>query len=259
MTGAPDIPFAPTSAPTRPEDPAASDAAPDPTARPPARRGKRASGKAAASLPGLRHEVAAGAPALLVAGIDEAGRGPLAGPVMAAAVVLPPWKTRPELPAALAAINDSKALTRGRRAILFDAIQETCDVGVGQASVAEIDAVNILNATFLAMVRAVERLPNPAAHALIDGNRVPPGLTCPGTAIIGGDGLSASIAAASIIAKVTRDRIMWALADAFPAYSWQTNVGYPSKAHWAAIRRHGVTPHHRLSFASLSEQKALEV
>ncbi len=176
-----------------------------------------------------------------VCGIDEAGRGPWAGPVVAAAVVLAPNS----IPHGL---NDSKKLTAKRREALFDQIRETAQVGVGITDVAEIDQINILQATYLAMRRAISDLPVTPAHALIDGNRLPPDLPCPAEAIVKGDSRSLSIAAASIIAKVTRDRIMVALSQQFPGYGWERNAGYGVKAHSDALKRLGVTPHHRVSF-----------
>ena len=176
-----------------------------------------------------------------VCGIDEAGRGPWAGPVVASAVILNPAHI-PE------GLNDSKKLTAKRRDALFEAINEVAQVGVGIATVQEIDEINILQATFLAMRRAVEALPQPPAYALIDGNKVPPHLMCEAEAIVKGDGRSVSIAAASIIAKVTRDRIMVTLAQQFPGYGWERNAGYGVKAHQEGLNRLGVTPHHRVSF-----------
>ena len=178
---------------------------------------------------------------LPVCGVDEAGRGPWAGPVVAGAVIL----DRSCVPAGL---NDSKKLTAKRRDVLFDLITDTALVGVGIANVQEIDEVNILQATFLAMRRAVENLPQGPSHALIDGNKIPPGLNCESQAIVKGDGRSLSIAAASIIAKVTRDRIMVSLAQQFPGYGWERNAGYGVKAHQEGLQRLGVTPHHRVSF-----------
>lgn len=178
---------------------------------------------------------------LPVCGIDEAGRGPWAGPVVASAVILNPAAI-PE------GLNDSKKLTAKRRDALFDAINTVAQVGVGIATVQEIDEVNILQATFLAMRRAVEALPNPPAYALIDGNKIPPRLSCDAEAIVKGDGRSVSIAAASIVAKVTRDRIMVTLAQQFPGYGWERNAGYGVKAHQEGLNRLGVTPHHRVSF-----------
>ncbi|HXC56414.1 MAG TPA: ribonuclease HII [Rhizomicrobium sp.] len=177
-----------------------------------------------------------------VAGIDEAGRGPLAGPVVAAAVIL----NRARIPKGL---NDSKQLSAERRDelyahILFSAIA----VGVGEASVDEIDLINIRQATHMAMARAVRALAFPPAFALVDGNDAP-ALPCPCDTIIEGDGKSVSIAAASIVAKVTRDRMMAALHDVHPDYGWITNKGYGTPEHLSALSRHGPTHHHRRSFA----------
>ena len=176
-----------------------------------------------------------------VAGVDEAGRGPWAGPVVAAAVILDPTR----LPMS---IDDSKRLTALRRAALHDLIREVAEVGVGRASVEEIDAMNIAQATALAMRRAVAALPLAPEVALIDGAHVPPGLPCPARALVGGDGLSLAVAAASIVAKVTRDRIMSDLAREHPGYGWERNAGYGVPEHAAALRRLGVTLHHRRSF-----------
>ena len=160
---------------------------------------------------------------------------------MAAAVVLDRGRIPPGL-------DDSKKLTPRRRAALFDAVRASAAVGVGIASVGEIDALNILRANDLAMLRAIEALQPAPGAALIDGNRVPPGLPCRAWALVGGDGRSLSIAAASIIAKVTRDRIMEELAGAHPGYGWERNRGYGTPEHRAALIRLGVTPHHRRSF-----------
>jgi ribonuclease HII len=176
-----------------------------------------------------------------VAGVDEVGRGPLAGPVTAAAVVLDPAR----LPDGL---NDSKVLSARRRADLLVQIMATAEVSVAHASVAEIDALNILRASHLAMERAIAGLPRPPDHVLVDGNLIPRGLHLPAQAIIKGDALCLSIAAASIVAKITRDAIMWDLAQQFPGYGWETNAGYPSKSHRLALQNLGVTPHHRRSF-----------
>jgi ribonuclease HII len=178
--------------------------------------------------------------AQVIAGVDEVGRGPLAGPVTAAAVVLDPA----HLPEGL---NDSKKLGLLQRERLFDAIMETAQVSVAHASVEEIDDLNILYASHLAMERAVAGL-GPICHALIDGNMIPKALGCPATAVVKGEGRSLSIAAASIIAKVTRDRIMVDLAQQYPGYGWEKNAGYPTKLHRAALETLGVTPHHRRSF-----------
>jgi ribonuclease HII len=181
-----------------------------------------------------------------VCGIDEAGRGPLAGPVIAAAVVL---DQRHAKRIAALGLDDSKKLSAAKREALFAALPEVAQIGVGQASVEEIDALNILRATFLAMRRAVEALPLAPAHILVDGNLAPPELApLPVTPLVGGDGKSLSIAAASIVAKVTRDRIMTALAETHPHYGWARNSGYGTAAHRAAIARHGFTAHHRRSF-----------
>ena len=179
----------------------------------------------------------------LVAGIDEAGRGPLAGPVVAAAVVLP------DDPAQVpSGIDDSKALAPARRAELCDALRQTALIGVGIASVFEIDFHNILQATLMAMARAVMSLPLAPGLALVDGNQLP-NIPCPARAVVGGDRTSLSIAAASVIAKVTRDRIMEGLAAAHPAYGWEHNRGYATAEHRRAIRAVGITLHHRRSFA----------
>ena len=178
---------------------------------------------------------------LRIAGVDEVGRGPLAGPVTAAAVVL-------DLAALPDGLNDSKKLTPRRRAALELALGETAQVAVAHASVEEIDAINILRASHLAMARAIAAL-NPAPDfLLIDGKLIPAGLTLPARAVVGGDALSVSISAASIMAKTCRDRLMVDLAQQHPGYGWETNAGYPSKSHREALRNLGVTPHHRRSF-----------
>ncbi len=179
--------------------------------------------------------------ARFVAGVDEVGRGPLAGPVTAAAVILDVGNV-PE------GLNDSKKLTAKARDRLFDEIMETAQVSVAHASVDEIDALNILYASHLAMKRAVDGLPHTPCHALIDGNMIPKALTCPATSLVKGDARSLSIAAASIVAKVVRDRIMVDLAQQHPGYGWEKNAGYPTKAHKVALENLGVTPHHRRSF-----------
>lgn len=176
-----------------------------------------------------------------VCGVDEVGRGPWAGPVMAAAVILDPVY----LPAGL---NDSKKLSAARREALFEQIHANAIVSVGAATVAEIDEINILQATFLAMRRAVVGLATPPAFALIDGNKIPLGLPCEARAIVKGDSLSLSIAAASIIAKVTRDQLMCDLSATHQGYGWETNMGYGTKAHQEGLKRLGVTAHHRVSF-----------
>lgn len=176
-----------------------------------------------------------------VAGVDEAGRGPWAGPVVAAAVIL----DENHIPSGL---NDSKKLNEARREQLYPHIYETSQVGVGIISVEDIDQSNILKATMVAMAQAISNLPSPPAIALIDGNRCPPELDCPSQALVKGDQLSLSISAASIIAKVTRDRIMHAMALEFPQYGFEKHKGYGTKAHQQALTDHGVTPHHRRSF-----------
>ena len=192
-------------------------------------------------IPDFTHETDAHARGVpFVAGVDEAGRGPLAGPVVAAAVILNPARIPPGL-------NDSKALTARARDHLYDALHDLAEVSVGEASVAEIDHLNILRASHLAMARAVAGLRAPGL-VLVDGNLIPPGLPCPAQAIVGGDARVLSIAAASIIAKVTRDRIMVDLAQQFPVYGWGRNMGYPTAMHRKALLDFGVTPHHRRSF-----------
>lgn len=177
----------------------------------------------------------------VVVGVDEVGRGPLAGPVTAAAVRLDPARIPPGL-------NDSKALTAARREALFAAIKDMAEVSVAHASVDEIDSLNILRASHLAMERAVTGLVTNADHALIDGNMIPRALSCSAEAVVKGDARCLSIAAASIIAKVTRDRIMVDLAQQHPGYGWEVNAGYPTPAHLRALLDFGITPHHRRSF-----------
>ncbi|MDP2619683.1 MAG: ribonuclease HII [Hyphomicrobiales bacterium] len=181
----------------------------------------------------------------LVCGIDEAGRGPWAGPVVAAAVILDPGA----LPDGL---NDSKLLSAADRERLFGLIAARARIGVGVASREEVDAVNVLQATFRAMARAFAALSLAPAAALIDGNRAPD-LPCPARTLVRGDCLSASLAAASIVAKVTRDRMMVALAQECPGYGWERNKGYGTPEHAAALDRLGVTCHHRLSFEPVRE------
>lgn len=179
--------------------------------------------------------------ALIIAGVDEVGRGPLCGPVTAAAVRLFAGR----IPAGL---NDSKQLSLAMRERLFDDLAEMAQVSVAHATVAEIDEINILRASHLAMMRAVAGLPEVPDYLLIDGNQLPRGLTLPAQAVVKGDAKSLSIAAASIVAKVTRDRIMVDLAQQYPGYGWEKNAGYPTKAHLAALLNLGVTPVHRRSF-----------
>ncbi|SHF59598.1 RNase HII [Litoreibacter ascidiaceicola] len=175
-----------------------------------------------------------------IAGTDEVGRGPLAGPVVAAAVILDPSNI-PE------GLNDSKKISAKKRDVLFDVIRSCARFCVAEASVEEIDELNIYHASHLAMCRAVEGL-GAVDHVLVDGNKIPREMVPPATAIVKGDGKSQSIAAASILAKVTRDRHMDALAQQYPGYGWDKNAGYPTKGHISALIELGVTPHHRRSF-----------
>ncbi|NLY92245.1 MAG: ribonuclease HII [Firmicutes bacterium] len=177
----------------------------------------------------------------LIAGVDEAGRGPLAGPVVAAAAVIPPGIFIPYL-------NDSKKLTASQRSSVYQKILALkIPYGIGQASVGEIDRLNILGASRLAMMRAVRNLPVQPDFLLIDGYAWP-GIELPHRGVIGGDGLSVSIAAASILAKVTRDQLMIELDRAFPGYGFAKHKGYPTAEHYAALARFGPTPLHRRSF-----------
>lgn len=176
-----------------------------------------------------------------VCGVDEAGRGPLAGPVYAAAVILP-------LDHAIEGINDSKKLSEKKRELLFEQITEQAEAfGIACASVEEIEEYNILNATYLAMKRAVGELEKKADFALIDGNRLPP-LSIPAKAVVKGDSLSASIAAASILAKVSRDRFMLQMAELYPQYQFEKHKGYGTALHMQLIRDYGASPIHRRSF-----------
>jgi ribonuclease HII len=185
-----------------------------------------------------------------VAGIDEAGRGPLAGPVVAAVAVIDRSAAKRRL---LKLINDSKLVVEDREAA-YEAMVASGIVqfAVAEASVEEIDRINILQATFLAMRRALQALAEQPEVVLIDGNQVPPRLGCRAETIVGGDARSYSIAAASIFAKVTRDRYMARLAESFPGYGWETNRGYGSEEHLAALQCLGPTPHHRMSFSPLN-------
>lgn len=176
-----------------------------------------------------------------IAGVDEVGRGPLAGPVTAAAVVLNP-DAIPE------GLRDSKKLTKRARERLNLIILETAEVSIAHASVEEIDDINILRASHLAMRRAIEGLAIPPDHVLIDGNMIPQGLVVSSEAIVKGDSRSVSISAASIVAKICRDCVMLSLAQQHPGYGWETNAGYGSKNHMSALLDLGVTPHHRRSF-----------
>ncbi len=191
-------------------------------------------------IPDYSFEIAAQARGLVrIAGIDEVGRGPLAGPVTACAVILDPANIPPGL-------RDSKQLTAARREILAAQIIACALVSIAHATVEEIDRLNILQASLLAMERAAEGLASD--HHLIDGNRIPAGLQGRATCIVKGDARCLSIAAASIVAKVTRDRIMVDLAQQHPGYGWERNAGYPAPAHLAALQKLGVTPWHRRSF-----------
>jgi ribonuclease HII len=208
-------------------------------------------------MPSFRYELLCEAQGPgLVAGVDEAGRGPLAGPVVAAAAVIDRDRAKRRL---LKLIDDSKKLSHEAREEAYEAMVESGVVqfAVAEASVEEIDRINILQATFLAMRRAVQALAAQPLAAqpvvlLIDGNQTPPQLPCRAETIVGGDAHSYSIAAASIVAKVTRDRQMAALAATFPGYGWETNRGYGSAQHLQALELLGPTPHHRMSFAPLS-------
>jgi ribonuclease HII len=200
-------------------------------------------------MPTYRIERALGG---IVAGVDEAGRGPLAGPVAAAAVILMPGVLPRRL---LRAIDDSKVVPAERRAEIAAVLwaraarQDGVIAAIACASAREIDRLNILQATLLAMTRAVERLAVRPTAVLIDGNILPASLPCPGRAVVDGDALCLSIAAASILAKVTRDRLMARLAQRYPAYGWERNVGYGTAQHHAGIAAAGPNRHHRRSFA----------
>jgi len=212
-------------------------------------------------MPDFSHEKRLGR---RVAGVDEAGRGPLAGPVTAAAAILDIQR----LPRKLRrAIDDSKALKATVReeivAALFDLRRSgIVDFAIACASTNEIHRLNILHASLLAMHRAVARLAAPPEHILVDGNKLPKDLPCPATALVDGDALSLSIAAASILAKVTRDRLMARLALRYPLYGWGHNVGYGTPEHLAAIQDFGPCIHHRMGFApvraALGEEVAIE-
>ena len=193
--------------------------------------------------PDYAHETGHGAPRVRVCGIDEAGRGPLAGPVVAGAAVID-VKRLPQ------GLNDSKKLNHKTRERLFTELMECADIGIGIATVEEIDEINILQATMLAMTRALAALKTPPAFALIDGNRIPKFAT-PARAIVKGDARVLSIAAASIAAKVTRDRMMVEIAKAHPEYGFERHMGYGTAFHLTALKEHGATIHHRKSFAPI--------
>ncbi len=183
---------------------------------------------------------------MLVAGVDEAGRGPIAGPVVAAAV-LPAGNHMPD------GIADSKTLTRNQRERLYDRILDAFACSVGFVDVATIDRINILAASMLAMRIAVEQLRPIPDLVLVDGPHVPPGLLVPGQAMVRGDARHQSIGAASILAKVIRDRYMQSLALEFPQYGWERNAGYPTGFHLSALKESGVTRHHRRTFRPVAE------
>ncbi len=190
----------------------------------------------------FEHEALADGYAPLICGVDEAGRGPLAGPVCAAAVILP-------MDLEIEGLNDSKKLTERRREALYDIIlSKAVAYGIAFASEKEIDEINILKATFLAMRRAVEQLKTKPSLVLVDGNRAPELGELPVKTIVKGDSLSANIAAASILAKVTRDRLMVELDGTYPQYGFSIHKGYGTKAHYAALMEHGLCPIHRRSF-----------
>lgn len=195
-----------------------------------------------------------GAPSRRVAGVDEVGRGPLAGPVIACAAMLDMAQLDPALADRL---DDSKRLTAARRQEIAGLLRASPGVcfALGAASVLEIERINILQASFLAMRRAIARLPTPPAFLLIDGNRLPKELPCPALAVVKGDSRSLSIAAASILAKVTRDRAMAALALRWPAYGWENNAGYGAPVHLAGLRAAGVSPHHRRGFQPIAQMR----
>lgn len=183
----------------------------------------------------------------LVAGVDEAGRGPLCGPVVAAAVVFP--NRNVEIPVV---IRDSKQMTPHQRAVAYEWITKNTIWAVAESSPSEIDEMNILWASMLAMTRAVKKLKCVAQFCLVDGNRLPQELH--GAPVVKGDAKSISIAAASIVAKETRDRIMADLAKQFPQYGWDKNAGYPTKSHLQAIDKYGINCHYRKSFGPIKER-----
>lgn len=193
------------------------------------------------------YERTQGWPQRTVFGVDEVGRGPWAGPVVAAAVALP--SDYRDL--GLDGLHDSKKLTEKKRESLFDVLV-TLPHGIGMASVEDIDSMNILQASLLAMTRAVEACPLAPDHVLVDGNKLPD-WSYEASCLVKGDGLSPSIAAASVLAKVTRDRMMIELDKSFPGYGWASNKGYGAKAHQEGLASHGVTPHHRRSFAPIAK------
>ena len=191
----------------------------------------------------------------LVVGVDEAGRGPWAGPVVSGAVVFKDKELPNEL---LKSLNDSKKLTAQKREQLYEVLREEekkgqVFIGVGQASVEEIDQLNILQATFLAMKRATDELKFQPHAVLVDGNQVPKNLNLPCQTVVKGDGKSFSIAAASVVAKVYRDRLMKSLAVQYPYYAFEKNAGYGTKIHIEGLKKYGVTPAHRKSYKPVKE------
>jgi ribonuclease HII len=201
-------------------------------------------------MPDWSYEIAAGIrEGQIICGVDEVGRGPLAGPVLACAAILDPARLPRDL---LLRLDDSKKLSAKARAEIALALREVAIFAIAEASVPEIDDINILRASHLAMRRAVAALAQKPTHALVDGN-LAPGLACNTTCVIQGDAKSLSIAAASILAKVERDKIMSRLAETHTVYGWERNAGYGTAAHLDAIRTHGITPHHRRSFRPISE------
>lgn len=205
-------------------------------------------------MPTFRHEIQLGRKSgAVICGVDEAGRGPLAGPVVACAAILPLAGISTRL---LGALDDSKRLSAEVREEIAVKLRVKAIWALGEASVEEIDRFNILRATFMAMRRAFESLPVQPAFALIDGN-MKPGLPCAETTVVEGDHLSYSIAAASILAKVARDKMMRELHAEHPRYGWERNAGYGTVEHRKAIEAHGLTPHHRVSFKPVYEQLSL--
>jgi ribonuclease HII len=203
-------------------------------------------------FPRLKYELTHAGP---VCGMDEVGRAPLAGPVTAACVIIPFEHRKKRF---WSKVTDSKKLTREQREALYDPIREHTCHAVAHATREEIDELNIHHASLLAMTRACEAMMAAFAirpvHALVDGRFTPKNLPCLATPIVSGDSLSLSIAAASILAKVERDRLMMRLHEEHPHYGWDTNVGYPTKAHYAGIKIHGLTVHHRMRFVQTTEQ-----
>lgn len=187
-----------------------------------------------------------------VAGVDEVGRGPLAGPVVAAAVIVPEGMREQLLKLA----GDSKLLSEKRRLVVAELVHGGCEVGIGEASVEEIDTVNIRNATFLAMRRALEKLD--CEGVVVDGNARIPELKQKQVTVVGGDRIELAVACASVVAKVYRDALMVRLAEEFPQYGWQSNAGYGAAVHLAALKTHGITIHHRRSFAPVRDMLEMQ-